>query len=112
MAATIARAIGRSAENTTETTRLGPASAEAQANTFKTFTTAVVNADGSGSVQVERTKGDGTRVVIGRMEFAAEDSGLLNYVGISGEAGHHVAQYVLDSIVKSERLLLEEVARA
>lgn len=102
MAATIARAIGKSAETTTEAVRLGPESAEAQANTFKTFTTAKIKADGSGSIEVQRTKGDGTRVVIGRMEFGPEESGILNYVGISGEAGHHVPQYALDSIVKQE----------
>jgi hypothetical protein len=102
MAATIARVIGTGKDSVATAERPGTVSAEAQANTFKTFTTTKINADGSGSMQVERTTGNGERVVIGRMDFGPEDSGILNYVGISGEAGHHVPLYAFESITKQE----------
>jgi len=76
MAATIARVIakgiGHHGMTKTETSsRLGTTGAEVQANTFSTFTTAEVNADGSGSVKVERIIG-GRRCCLGRIEFASE----------------------------------------
>lgn len=71
MAATIARAIGRSRAKETETTRLGHEESEAQANTFLTFTKALMRKDGSGFIEVSR-KGLG---VIGRMEFSDENVG-------------------------------------
>lgn len=72
MAATIARAIGRTKDSERETTRLGHESSEAQANTFKTFTTSKVNKDGSGEVKVERVVND-RRVVILHAKFGPED---------------------------------------
>lgn len=71
MAATIARAIGRSHNAEREATRLGQQSAEAQANTFKTFMTAKVNADGSGWVRIEREI-NGARKDIGFMSVGPE----------------------------------------
>lgn len=56
MAATIAKAAGydNNGKRSKETTRLGHASAEAQANTWHTFTTAFVNKDGSGYLEMKR----------------------------------------------------------
>lgn len=54
MAATIAKAIGQDTSRVKEAHRLGSARAEGQANTWRTFTTCVVNRDGSGFVQVRR----------------------------------------------------------
>lgn len=75
MAATIAVAIGRDTRGNqkmeTQGTRLGATQSEGRAQTFKTFTVCVVNADGSGWVQVERIAGD-RRVVIHRAEFGPE----------------------------------------
>lgn len=60
MAATIAKAIGSdSSGRRKETTRLGSRSATAEANTWRTFATVHVNADGSGYVEVKR---DGVRI--------------------------------------------------
>ena len=83
MAATIARAIGRSKDRETEASRLGPESAEAQANTFRTFTTCKVEADGSGYMQLERQR-DGKRIVVARIEFAEEGSHLWNVIDLKG----------------------------
>lgn len=71
MAATIGRLITTGLDWTTTTDRPGTVSAEAQANTFDTFTTCFVKADGSGSVKVERNI-DGKRVCVGMMEFGPE----------------------------------------
>ncbi len=57
MAATIARARGftkNGDSRTGEATRLGAGSARASANTWRTFATAYINADGSGYVEVRR----------------------------------------------------------
>lgn len=54
MAATIAIATGYDNVRQKETHRLGCRSAQAQANTWRTFTTAYVNSDGSGYVLVQR----------------------------------------------------------
>ena len=54
MAATIAKAFGGDKSRVKETHRLGSQSATGQANTWRTFTTCHVNADGSGYVQVIR----------------------------------------------------------
>lgn len=59
MAATIATAIGYDSTRIKETHRLGSEWAEAQANTWRTFTTATIHKDGSGSVTVYR---DGKRL--------------------------------------------------
>jgi hypothetical protein len=70
MAATIARAQGFTKAGyakASEATRLGPGFSHAEANTWRTFSTASIRADGSGYVEVRR---DG--VTIHRFEFAAE----------------------------------------
>jgi len=54
MAATIAKAIGYDSSRTKETHRLGSRGAWAQAATWRTFATAEVNRDGSGSIAVSR----------------------------------------------------------
>lgn len=54
MAKTIAIATGTDTNRQKETYRLGSQSAQAQANTWRTFATAYVNADGSGYVFVQR----------------------------------------------------------
>lgn len=57
MAATIARATGFNKEGerrTTEATRLGHGAAQGCANTWRTFTTAYIEADGHGYVDVVR----------------------------------------------------------
>jgi len=67
MAATIARATGNDSSRSKETHRLGAQSSTARADTWRTFTTAHVNHDGSGYVEVVR---DG--VTLHRFEFGAE----------------------------------------
>jgi len=67
MAATIAKATGYDSSRAKETHRLGSQSSTAQANTWSTFTTAHVNRDGSGYVEVRR---DG--VTLHRFEFGPE----------------------------------------
>jgi hypothetical protein len=54
MAATIAKAIGYDNSRTKAVHRLGHQSSEAEANTWRTFTTCFVNKDGSGFVEVRR----------------------------------------------------------
>lgn len=68
MAATIAEAIGYDSTRIKETHRLGSQGAEARANTWRTFTTAAVNRDGSGYVKVVR---DGKTLIY--FEFEKED---------------------------------------
>lgn len=70
MAATIAKAIGGDSSRTKETHRLGSRYSRAEANTWRTFTTAFVAADGSGYVAVSR---DGYE--IHRFDFDAEGKG-------------------------------------
>jgi len=67
MAATIARATGYDSSRVKEDHRLGSKAATGQANTWRTFTTAHVRADGSGYVEVKR---DGA--TIHRFDFGAE----------------------------------------
>ncbi len=67
MAATIAIATGYDASRAKEIHRLGSVGARARANTWRTFTTAYVQADGSGYIEVER---DGE--VIHRFDFGSE----------------------------------------
>jgi hypothetical protein len=71
MAATIARATGYDASRVKETHRLGSQSSTAQANTWQTFTTAHVNRDGSGYVEVSR---NGETLI--RAAFGPEDAPL------------------------------------
>lgn len=54
MANTIARAIGYDKRRRKETHRLGSEEARGEANTWRTFATAVVSKDGSGYVSVQR----------------------------------------------------------
>ncbi len=54
MAATIARLIAFPSRTNRYVTRLGHRWSEGQANTRRTFTTCLVNADGSGYIQVRR----------------------------------------------------------
>lgn len=67
MAATIARAFGFDSTRTKEVSRLGHHSARGEANTWRTFTSCNVRADGSGEVTVVR---DG--VILHRYEFGPE----------------------------------------
>ncbi len=57
MADTIAIAIGRGLNSTSESSRVGTVQAEARANTFWTFTTNVVERDGSARLRVDRSFG-------------------------------------------------------
>lgn len=54
MAKTIAIAKGHDTTRCKETHRLGSKAAEAQANTWRTFATVLIRADGSGEVYVKR----------------------------------------------------------
>jgi len=54
MAATIAHAIGRDSTRIKETHRLGSQSAEASANTWRTFSRVYIERDGSGSCTINR----------------------------------------------------------
>ena len=54
MAKTIAKCCGHDSSRTKEAHRLGSKCASAEANTWRTFTSCHVNADGSGTVQVKR----------------------------------------------------------
>lgn len=67
MAATIAKCIGIDLNRRKVETRLGHRASEAQANTYRTFTTCYVSKDGSGYVEVTR---DGK--TLHRFEFGPE----------------------------------------
>jgi hypothetical protein len=67
MAATIATATGRDSSRAKETHRLGAQSSTARADTWQTFTTAHVNRDGSGYVEVRRNG-----KTLHRFDFGAE----------------------------------------
>ncbi len=54
MAGTIARAIARGMNSVAESSRLGTIEAEAQANTFATFTKSVIQPNGSTRITVAR----------------------------------------------------------
>lgn len=73
MRATIAVSIGRSSGYESKGSRLGEEQSEAQANTRSTFTTAIVNADGSGEVRIERLIG-GIRTELALVRFGEEFS--------------------------------------
>jgi len=68
MAATIAKAYGHDKSRVKETHRLGSEWAEAEANTWRTFTSVTVHKDGSGYVTVYR---DGKQ--LHRFEFGKEE---------------------------------------
>lgn len=78
MAATIATAVGHDANRDKRATRLGGRSATGHADTYRTFATCHVNADGSGCIEVRRgERGLGGRVntteVLHRFDFGPED---------------------------------------
>lgn len=74
MANTIARAIGRDQSGRRkEVTRLGGASSEAQANTWQTFTTAAVNADGRAWAEIAREDATQGREQLGELYALAEN---------------------------------------
>lgn len=67
VAKTIAKAFGYDKSRVKETHRLGSETARAEANTWRTFSTAYTRADGSGYVQVMRD-----REVIHYFEYGPE----------------------------------------
>ena len=69
MAKTIAIATGIDTWRQKEVQRLGNSAAQAQANTWKTFTTCHVNADGSGWLLVQRNGR-----TLHRFEFGPEEA--------------------------------------
>lgn len=69
MARTIAYAVGYDRSRAKQVSRLGHEASQGQANTWRTFTTCYVAADGRGYVQVERPKG----VVVHRWDFDPEE---------------------------------------
>jgi len=89
MAATIAHAYGRGPNSESHASRLGAESAKAQAATFKTFATAEVQKDGSGSVMIEREI-DGERKVLGKLVFGPEDAQANQIVMASGGPAREV----------------------
>ena len=97
MAATIAKAIGYDSSRTKETHRLGSQSAEAQANTWRTFCTAYVRKDGSGFVEVKR---DGIRFLF--VEFGTEDEG--SRIDFSGMIAHGVKQQKVEAPRSREQI--------
>lgn len=68
MAKTIAKAIGYDRSRTKAVHRLGHLSSEAQANTWRTFTSCYIRGDGSGYVEVSR---NGQRIHF--FEFGPEE---------------------------------------
>jgi len=54
MANTIAKAFGSDSNRVKETHRLGSVSSTGEANTWRTFSSTHINADGSGHCRVER----------------------------------------------------------
>ena len=64
MSATIGRLITTGLDWTNTCSKPGTVKVEAQANTFETFVTSKVNADGSGSVTIERKCGDDRRTLV------------------------------------------------
>ena len=59
MAETIAIAFGRGKNSELRSSRLGTEESEARANTHRTFTTSVIQKDGSARVSIEREFGGG-----------------------------------------------------
>lgn len=72
VAATIARAIGRGTHWTGESSREGPIEAEAQANTFETFTKSVIQSDGSAQITVARGSDADSRSQLVAINIAPE----------------------------------------
>jgi hypothetical protein len=91
MAATIAVSIGRGLGYETKGSRLGDLQSEAQANTRSTFATAIMNADGSGEVRIERLI-DGTRTQLALISFGAEEGADAGRVEFRVKDGHVAAR--------------------
>jgi hypothetical protein len=65
MAETIAIAFGRGKNSEAQSSRLGTEESEARANTHRTFTTSVIQKDGSARVSIEREfGGEGRRTLV------------------------------------------------
>jgi hypothetical protein len=67
MANTIARCIGKDRVRVKEAHRLGSESSRGEANTWRTFATCEVSADGSGYVRVQRDN-----IILHQFEFGPE----------------------------------------
>lgn len=63
MAKTIAKATGSDTTRVKEVHRLGSQSSTGEANTWRTFSTTHINADGSGYCQVRRLKAGNEQVI-------------------------------------------------
>jgi hypothetical protein len=72
MADTIARAIGRGMNSVTESSRPGTMEAEAQANTFETFTKSVIQPNGSTRITVSRGSEPESRIQILEISIGPE----------------------------------------
>jgi hypothetical protein len=72
MADTIARAIARGMNSVVESSRLGTMEAEAQANTFETFTKSVIQPNGSARVTVARGSEPESRIQILEISIGPE----------------------------------------
>ena len=72
MADTIARAIGRGMNSVTESSRPGTMEAEAQANTFETFTKSVIQPNGSALITVARGSEPESRIQILEITIGSE----------------------------------------
>jgi hypothetical protein len=72
MADTIARAIARGMNSMAESSRLGTMEAEAQANTFETFTKSVIQRDGSAQITVARGSEPESRIQILAINISPE----------------------------------------
>jgi hypothetical protein len=102
MAATIARAFGFNESSCTDASRLGTVRAAAEANTRNTFTTAKVNADGSGEIMIERTgRITGKRFPVLTVKFGAED-----------EPGYYVARISGEGTIVNDGARIAEVSHA
>ena len=72
MADTIARAIGRGMNSVAESSRPGTMEAEAQANTFETFTKSVIQPNGSARITVTRGPEPESRIQILEINIGPE----------------------------------------
>ena len=72
MADTIARAIARGMNSVVESSRLGTMEAEAQANTFETFTKSVIRPNGSARMTVARGSEPESRIQILEISIGPE----------------------------------------
>lgn len=96
MAATIACAIGRGMNSVRKSSCLGTTEAEAQANTFATFTRSVIQPDGSAQITVARGAEPDSRSQILEISISPETDAEAKIVINFGDTFERVQSIVRD----------------